>query len=104
MRSNPLRLLALVPFVACPLFASASQVPANEAPGLAGGSAFQLLAKEPFLALFLALGFGHLLGRVKVRGFTLGSTASTLLVALLISGVAFSSAGIRFQIPDLVLG
>jgi putative transport protein len=63
---------------------------------------FHLLSKEPFLALFLSLGLGHILGRVKVRGFTLGSTASTLLLALILSGTAFKYAGVHFQIPDLV--
>ena len=63
---------------------------------------FQLLSREPFVALFLALGFGHLIGRVKVRGFTLGSTASSLLVALIISGFAFRLADVKFMIPDLL--
>lgn len=63
---------------------------------------FNLLSRELFVALFLALGAGHLLGRVKVRGFTLGSTASSLLVALLLSGTAFSVAGVRFAVPDLI--
>lgn len=63
---------------------------------------FQLLSREPFAALFLALGFGHLIGRVKVRGFTLGSTASSLLVALIISGFAFRLADVKFMIPDLL--
>jgi putative transport protein len=62
---------------------------------------FHLLSRELFLALFLCLGFGHLLGRVKIHGFTLGSTASSLLVALVVSGVAFNTAGVRFAIPDL---
>jgi putative transport protein len=65
-------------------------------------SFFQLIAKEPFLALFLCLGIGHLIGRIKIRGFTLGTTASSLLVALIVSAVAFETAGIRFTIPDLV--
>jgi putative transport protein len=63
---------------------------------------FQLLSREPFVALFLALGFGHLIGRVKVRGFTLGSTASSLLIALIISGFAFRVADVKFMIPDLL--
>jgi putative transport protein len=63
---------------------------------------FELLGREPFIALFASLGFGHLLGRVKVRSFTLGSTASSLLVALLVSAAAFEWGGVRFNIPDLV--
>lgn len=38
----------------------------------------------PEIALFLALFFGYLLGRVKVRGFSLGGVAGSLIVALLI--------------------
>lgn len=63
---------------------------------------FELLSREPFVALFLALGFGHLLGRVKIHGFTLGSTASSLLVALILSGMAFHFSGVKFMIPDLL--
>jgi putative transport protein len=63
---------------------------------------FQLLAKEPFVPLFLCLGAGHIIGRIRVRGFTLGTTASSLLIALILSGAASEMDGVHFNIPDLV--
>lgn len=62
----------------------------------------QLLVREPFVALFISLGLGHLLARVKVRGFALNSTAATLLVALIISATVFETTGLHFAIPDMV--
>lgn len=47
--------------------------------------------QAPEIAVFLAIGLGYLVGKVKFGSFTLGATAGTLLVGLLI-GVA---------IPDL---
>jgi aspartate-alanine antiporter len=44
----------------------------------------QILKSEPELALFIALFAGHALGRVKIRGFSLGGVAGSLIVALLI--------------------
>jgi aspartate-alanine antiporter len=43
-----------------------------------------ILRSEPEIALFVALFAGHLLGRVKVKGFSLGGVAGSLIVALLI--------------------
>jgi aspartate-alanine antiporter len=43
-----------------------------------------ILKSAPEIALFAALFLGHLLGRVKVKGFSLGGVAGSLLVALLI--------------------
>jgi len=63
---------------------------------------FQLLVKEPFVALFLSLGFGHLLARVKFGSFALNTTAATLLVALILSGIVSATTGLHFTIPDLV--
>lgn len=40
-------------------------------------------ANAPEIFLFLAIAFGTLLGRVRVRGFALGSTACILLVAVI---------------------
>jgi putative transport protein len=65
-------------------------------------SVFQLLAQHPFLAIFFVLGFGYLLGRVSIGFFSVGSTAGSLLVALLVGAMAFELAEVRFQIPDLV--
>ena len=41
-------------------------------------------ANAPEIFLFLAIAFGTLLGRVRIRGFALGSTACILLVAVIL--------------------
>lgn len=54
---------------------------------------------QPLMLLFLALGLGTLLGRLRVGILTLGSTASTLLVGLLISAAVYFGTGQRFTVP-----
>jgi len=44
----------------------------------------KILTSAPEIALFAALFLGHLLGRVKIGGFSLGGVAGSLLVALVI--------------------
>ncbi len=63
---------------------------------------FQFLADQPFATIFLTLGFGYLLGRLSLGFFSLGSTAGSLLVALVVSASAFTLSGITFAVPDLV--
>ena len=63
---------------------------------------FQLLAGQPFMTIFFVLGFGYLLGRVSLGFFSLGSTAGSLMVGLMVGTAAFQMAGVRFQIPDIV--
>jgi len=63
---------------------------------------FGLLAAQPFMTIFFVLGLGYLLGRVSLGFFSVGSTAGSLLVALLLGVIAYESAGVRFTIPDLV--
>ena len=63
---------------------------------------FKFLAAQGFVTLFFVLGFGHLVGRVKLGFFSPGSTAGSLLVALVVGSAAFQMAGVHFQIPDLV--
>src|ERR1041385_2214448 len=46
-----------------------------------------ILKAAPEIALFAALFLGHVLGRVKVKGFSLGGVAGSLLVALLIGQI-----------------
>src|ERR1044071_1648350 len=46
-----------------------------------------ILKAAPEIALFAALFFGHVLGRVKIKGFSLGGVAGSLLVALVIGQV-----------------
>lgn len=42
----------------------------------------QYLTENPLIAILLCLGFGYLIGRIKIGGFSLGATASTLIVAM----------------------
>ena len=44
----------------------------------------RILKSNPEIALFTALFAGHALGRVKVKGFSLGGVAGSLILALLI--------------------
>src|SRR5262247_67409 len=43
-----------------------------------------ILKSAPEIALFAALFLGHALGRVKLKGFSLGGVAGSLVVALVI--------------------
>jgi putative transport protein len=44
----------------------------------------QVVANAPEIFLFLALAIGTVLGRVRIRGFAIGATACTLLVAVVL--------------------
>jgi len=66
------------------------------------GHVLQFLGDQPFVLLFLTLALGTLLGRWKLGSLTLGSTAGTLLVGLVISLGAFLGFGISYQIPTLL--
>ena len=63
---------------------------------------FHLLASQPFMTIFFVLGVGYLLGRVSLGFFSLGSTAGSLMVGLIVGAAAFQIAGVRFAIPDIV--
>lgn len=65
-------------------------------------SFFQFLADQGFVTLFIVLGLGHLIGRVRIGFFSLGSTAGSMLVALVVGVLAFELAGVKFAIPDLL--
>ena len=58
------------------------------------------LAKQPFILLFLVVAAGYALGRVKIKGVGLGATASSLIVALLVSLLA-AARGATIAIPEL---
>ena len=58
------------------------------------------LAKQPFILLFLVVAAGYALGRVKIKGVGLGATASSLVVALVISLLA-AARGATIAIPEL---
>ena len=55
-----------------------------------------LLVDNGFLLLFLVLGLGYLLGRVRVRGFGLGVSA------VLFVGLAFGALSPRISVPEVV--
>lgn len=44
----------------------------------------QVVANAPEIFLFLALAIGTVLGRIRIRGFAIGATACTLIVAVLL--------------------
>jgi putative transport protein len=44
----------------------------------------QVVANAPEIFLFLALAIGTVLGRVRIRGFAIGATACTLVVAVVL--------------------
>ena len=58
------------------------------------------LSSQPFVLLFLLVAGGYALGRLKVKGVSLGATASTLVLSLAISLWAARSFDIRFEIPE----
>ena len=63
---------------------------------------FELLDKQPFVFLLLALAIGYPLGRLSIRGISLGPTAGTLLSGVVIAVVAKLGFDITYSIPGLV--
>jgi putative transport protein len=59
------------------------------------------LAQQQFLLLFLVVGLGCLLGRVKIKGFGLGTTAATIVLGLVVSAVAYLN-GAKIEYPDIL--
>jgi putative transport protein len=57
------------------------------------------LAEQPFILLFLVVAAGYALGRLSIKGVGLGTTASTLIVALALSLYA-TTHGVTFSIPE----
>src|SRR5262245_56495830 len=53
------------------------------------GELLEFLRGQPVITLFLALGFGHLLGRVRFRGLSIGAVAGTLVIALVLGRFGF---------------
>jgi len=70
-------------------------------PGLIEG-ALRYLDAQPFVLLFLTLALGTAVGRRRVGSISLGSTAGTLLVGILISLWAYLGHGIRYEVPSLL--
>ena len=52
-------------------------------------AAIEFLRRQPVAVLFLLLGVGYLLGRIKVAGFAFGPMAGTLLVSLVVGYFGF---------------
>ncbi len=63
---------------------------------------FELLDKQPIVFLLLALAIGYPLGKIAVKGVSLGSTAGTLVVGLLLSITASIGFGINYEIPGIL--
>jgi putative transport protein len=57
------------------------------------------LAKQPFILLFLVVAAGYGLGRLRLRGISLGATACTLILSLGLSLLA-AMKGTTFSIPE----
>ena len=58
------------------------------------------LIANPVISIFLCLALGYLIGKLKIKSFTIGATVGTLLVGLLIS-LVFKGAG-TYQIDGTV--
>lgn len=63
---------------------------------------FELLGNQPIVFILLALAAGSVLGRISVKGVSLGSTAGTLLTGVLLSMVAQSMFDITYSIPGIL--
>lgn len=63
---------------------------------------FELLDKQPIIFLLLALSVGYPLGKVSLKGVSLGSTAGTLVIGLALSITASVAFGINYSIPGIV--
>lgn len=64
------------------------------------GAILNYLRREPFILLFLVVAAGFALGEVKVKGVGMGSTAATLLLALVVSFWAFHTHKIQYALPE----
>lgn len=50
------------------------------------------LIANPVISIFVCLALGYLIGKLKIKSFTIGATVGTLLVGLLIS-LVFKGGG-----------
>jgi putative transport protein len=60
---------------------------------------FEFLAGNPYVLLFLVVGAAYALGKVTIKGYGLGTTASAIVVGTLISTAA-STYGHQYRIDD----
>jgi putative transport protein len=54
-----------------------------------------ILKTNPDIALFTALFFGYIVGKIKVKGFSLGGVAGSLIIALVIGQL-------DIELPDVL--
>lgn len=66
------------------------------------GAVLHFFGAQPFVLLFLTLALGSLVGRRKLGFVSLGSTAGTLLVGILISLWAYLGYELKYQLPGLL--
>ena len=66
------------------------------------GALLDFLGAQPFVLLFLVLAMGTIVGRRAIGFLSLGSTAGTLLVGILISLWAHLGYGIKYEVPALL--
>jgi putative transport protein len=64
------------------------------------GHVIRWLGTQPFILLFLVVAAGYALGRIKIKGISLGATASSLMIALGLSLLG-TTVGAKISIPDL---
>lgn len=63
---------------------------------------FQLLDNQPIAFVLLALAIGTLIGKFSFKTISLGSTAGTLLVGVVLSMIAQAAYGITYAIPGIL--
>lgn len=63
---------------------------------------FQLLGNQPIAFILLSLALGTLIGKFSFKTISLGSTAGTLLVGIVLSMVAEAAYGITYTIPSIL--
>ncbi|MEO5732727.1 MAG: hypothetical protein ABIQ87_03440 [Rubrivivax sp.] len=63
---------------------------------------FQLLGNQPIAFVLLALALGTLIGKFSFKTISLGSTAGTLLVGVVLSMIAQAAYGITYAIPGIL--
>ena len=63
---------------------------------------FQLLDNQPIAFILLSLALGTLIGKFSFKTISLGSTAGTLLVGVLLSMTAQAAYDITYSIPSIL--
>ena len=59
------------------------------------------LSQQQFLVLFVVVGFGCLFGRMKIKGFSLSTTAATIVLGIVVSSIAYLN-GTKIAYPDIL--